>query len=120
MKPRDMAKFGHLYLNNGKWNGNQVISEEWTEASFQNHYSFQNRNWIGYGYLWWLRSDMVNTSPVNSYYAFGWGGQRSIVFPELNMVVVFTGGNYIGEEPVEEMVVDLFFLMRFALHGISN
>lgn len=105
LRPRDIAKFGYLYLNGGMWNSQRIISEEWIEASYQEQYSFQGDNWFGYGYLWWLRKDSVQSATVHSYHALGWGGQRSIVFPELSMVVVFTGGNYITSTPVDEIMV---------------
>ena len=57
-----------------------------------------------YGYKWWLTTYSVNGIENWSYSARGWGGQKIIVFPSLNMIVVFTGGNYTQYEPVDEIV----------------
>ncbi len=79
---RDMAKFGYLYLNNGTWNGKQILSTDWINKSSQTYNSFEDN--VGYGYQWW-------TSPQsNIYYASGLDGQRIYVVPENDMVVVFT------------------------------
>ncbi|KAA3656767.1 MAG: class C beta-lactamase-related serine hydrolase [Calditrichaeota bacterium] len=103
MLPRDMAKFGYLYLNEGKWQGEQIISSEWIEKSIQNHIAI-NSNW-NYGYLWWLRTYEIDTHSYASYAARGWGGQYIHVFPELNMVVVFTGGNYTTPDPTDVILM---------------
>jgi CubicO group peptidase (beta-lactamase class C family) len=85
MRPRDMCKLGQLYLNKGKWDGKQIISEDWTTASTQPH--FGNKE---YGYHW--RLGTFEDYPY--YYATGFGLQRIFVFPTLNMVVVTTQQNY--------------------------
>jgi CubicO group peptidase (beta-lactamase class C family) len=102
LRPRDMAKFGYLFLNGGVWNGERIISREWVEESTSRH---ALPRWAdGYGYQWWLRTYHSGSEPVDSFYAAGWGGQRITVFPSLDMVVVFTGGNYVQEEPVDEII----------------
>jgi CubicO group peptidase (beta-lactamase class C family) len=103
LRPRDMAKFGYLFLTRGVWKGERVISEEWVEESTKKHVS---PSWAdGYGYQWWLKTYRSDSISVDSFYAAGWGGQRIIVFPSLDLVLVFTGGNYVGQEPVDEIVV---------------
>jgi CubicO group peptidase (beta-lactamase class C family) len=102
LRPRDMAKFGALYLNGGVWNGERIVSEAWVEASTAEHVSL---SWGGgYGYQWWQRTYKAGATSVDSFYAAGWGGQRITVFPSLDMVVVFTGGNYVQQEPVDEII----------------
>jgi CubicO group peptidase (beta-lactamase class C family) len=102
LRPRDMAKFGYLFLNGGIWRGERIVSEEWVEESTKGHASTP---WAdGYGYQWWLKTYRLGSTSVDSFYAAGWGGQRIIVFPSLEMVCVFTGGNYVGEEPVDEII----------------
>jgi CubicO group peptidase (beta-lactamase class C family) len=59
IRPRDMAKFGLLYLNQGKWNGKQVISEGWVQETLATHTILRN---TGYGYLWWHPWLMINGS----------------------------------------------------------
>ncbi|MFQ5633587.1 MAG: serine hydrolase domain-containing protein [bacterium] len=110
MLPRDMAKFGLLYLNGGVWNGDQLISSEWVEKSTTAHISIDT-NW-SYGYQWWLRTYQANSHAYASFSARGWGGQYIFVFPDMEMVVVFTGGNYSTPEPVDEI------LTRFILPAV--
>jgi CubicO group peptidase (beta-lactamase class C family) len=102
--PRDMAKFGQLFLNEGKWNGAQIISKEWVEQSTQYHINPMVSWADGYGYLWWLRNLRVNNTTVRSFKAIGWGGQEIFVIRDLAMVVVFTGANYVGNVPCDEIM----------------
>ena len=102
--PRDMAKFGYLFLNNGSWNGVQLISPEWVQQSTRNHIS-PGVSWAdGYGYLWWIKTFRSGGGEFNAFRADGWGGQQIIVLPAVNMVVVFTGANYTGEVPCDQIV----------------
>lgn len=90
MRPRDMAKFGMLFLNNGKWNNNQLVSSEWINSSLQPRVKLGN---IDYGYLWWSRSVFINGASTRIYWAMGNGGQFIYIIPSLNLVVAITGGN---------------------------
>jgi CubicO group peptidase (beta-lactamase class C family) len=77
LKPRDMARFGYLYLNRGHWDGKQIIPTQWVEDSTKRHTP-------GYGYQWWL-------GEVNSVFVFsadGMGGSHIICVPEKELVVV--------------------------------
>jgi len=104
--PRDMAKFGQLFLDEGKWNSSQIISSHWVELSTQYHID-PGVTWAdGYGYLWWLRDFQVNGCEYKSFKTSGWGGQEIFIFNDLDMVVVFTGANYVTYEPCEEIVRD--------------
>ncbi|MFW9870455.1 MAG: serine hydrolase, partial [Candidatus Thorarchaeota archaeon] len=82
--PRDMAKFGYLYLNNGTWDGEQIIPLDWVEKSADTQVEFND--FSGYSYQWWT----YPTDIVNVYAAQGYQGQFIFVIPELDMVVVFT------------------------------
>lgn len=110
LRPRDMAKFGLLFLQEGRWNGNQIISKEWVEQSTQAHIAVDP--YWDYGYQWWLRTYRANSRDDRAFAARGWGGQYIFVFPSLKMVVVFTGGNYSTPEPVDEI------LARFILPAV--
>jgi CubicO group peptidase (beta-lactamase class C family) len=92
-----MAKFGYLFLNGGYWKDKRIISPKWVNKSTQGH-SLDG----AYGYLWWLRTYQIGPRRIESYHAGGWGGQFIIVARELDMVVVFTGGNFNtdGDTPV--------------------
>jgi CubicO group peptidase (beta-lactamase class C family) len=109
MTPRDMAKFGCLFLNNGSWKGVQIISAEWVQRSTSYHIS-PNVSWVdgswvdGYGYLWWLATYHSGGQSFDAFRADGWGGQQIIVFPTLSMVVIFTGANYTTGVPCDNMV----------------
>jgi CubicO group peptidase (beta-lactamase class C family) len=109
LRPRDMAKLGYLYLNDGIWNGERIISEGWVEESISN-YTPVPFDWLadlfgdGFGYYWWLRSYQTESTVYDSYTSSGWGGQRIAVFPSLDMVVIMTGGNYLSEDPGTEIL----------------
>ena len=95
MRPRDMAKLGYLFLKNGEWDGDQLVSKEWVREATQHRIDANLRD--GYGYQWWVDDD-------GYYLALGYKGQFIFVIPEHDMVAVFTGGtpetfNYIIELP---------------------
>ena len=95
MTSRDMAKIGQLILNNGKWNGKQIISEKWVEESTTMKTKIAG---IDYGYLWWNIPFKAKEKVFVSKAATGNGGQYIMVLPELDMVAVFTGGAYNSQE----------------------
>jgi CubicO group peptidase (beta-lactamase class C family) len=86
-----MAKFGLLYLNHGKWNGKQIISEDWIKQSAKSQISPSYETY--YGYLFWKQPFLLlNGQRIEAYAAEGFGGQLIFVLPTYNMVVVFTSG----------------------------
>ena len=89
--PRDMARLGYLYMNNGFLDGQQIVPSEWVEESLTNYTNFINSTWgdldqVNYGYLWWLGE----IKGYEVFLAIGHGGQFVINFPSLNMIVVTT------------------------------
>lgn len=80
----DMARFGLLFLRNGKWKNQQLLSEKWITAAQQPSLAKKN-----YGYLWWLNTDQgwKGISP-KVYYAAGYGGNYIVVDKEHDLVVV--------------------------------
>jgi len=104
LKPRDMAKLGQLVLDEGKWNGDQVVSSKWISEMTKHSVVFTQNS--GYAYHWWIQSYESGSENIISIYADGWGGQRIMVFPSENMVVVFTGGNYIEQHPLDDIVTN--------------
>jgi CubicO group peptidase (beta-lactamase class C family) len=97
--PLDMAKFGLLYLQNGRWQGKQVVPANWVKESFRKHVSFpgKNREVIGYGYLWWImKPDPKGPGKEYIYAAAGFRSQYIFIIPEHDMVVVVTGGTRSG------------------------
>jgi CubicO group peptidase (beta-lactamase class C family) len=105
LRPRDMAKFGQLFLDKGVWNNQQVISEEWCTLSTSKHidpndYS-DNYDWSdGYGFQWWQKDYASGGKTYHSFFASGWGGQLIVVIPHFDAVIVFTGGNYYTAEKI--------------------
>ena len=86
----DMAKFGQLYLNNGVWEGEQIISSEWIEQSTTLQFDRSSGS-ADYGYQWWVRTFGDQNYPA--YFAQGHTGQYIFVVPDLELVVAFTS-NY--------------------------
>lgn len=91
--PRDMAKLGQLFLDGGKWKGNQIVSADWVGHATAT-FTGNEDNATGYGYHWWTVKYTVNDDPIRIFFASGSGGQYIFVVPDFNAVVVFTGGNY--------------------------
>ncbi len=85
MLPKDMAKIGYLYLHGGEWDGTQVVSRSWVEESVKKQIMASNGDQYGYG--WW--SSVDNTGM--SFFAQGNGGQRIVVNPGYDAIVVTTG-----------------------------
>lgn len=94
IRPRDMAKLGYLFLNKGQWHGRQIVSSAWIEEATQAHARFGPMWVTGYGYQWWLYRFKRENEIIDAYAAVGWGGQRIIVIPTLDLIIVFTAGNY--------------------------
>jgi CubicO group peptidase (beta-lactamase class C family) len=86
MTPRQMLKFGELYLNRGKAGDVQVLPAAWVEASFTPRVDSPREFGRSYGYGWWIR-DMAG---YTANYAWGYGGQFIFVVPELQLVTVIT------------------------------
>ena len=104
--PRSMAKIGMTFLNDGVWEGKQIIPGHWVEKSATSFAGNQginipgeNSGRNGYSYSWWIKSLSDSGKKIQMYSAGGWGGQHIFVLPELNTVVVFTGGNYVTKRP---------------------
>jgi CubicO group peptidase (beta-lactamase class C family) len=96
LKPRDAAKLGYLWLNNGVWDGKQIVPATWVEDAVKAH-SFGGMD--SYGYGWWVSED--------SYYAFGRGGQNIKIYPALNTIVVITA-NGVDYDQISPMLKGSF------------
>jgi CubicO group peptidase (beta-lactamase class C family) len=88
MRPRDLAKIGQLVLNQGMWNGEQLVSQEWIEQSTSTqstpNSSQPDNIEITFGYYWRLQPNRVAIE------ANGAGGQQILIIPDENLVIVFT------------------------------
>lgn len=87
---RDMAKIGALVLNNGKWQGKQVVSEAWIEESTVPHIA-QVGGQPGYGYQWWIMDQPFGNASLRGIMALGADPEKIIIIPALNAVIVTTG-----------------------------
>ena len=96
LRPRDMAKFGYLFLEGGFWppSNERLISQEWVDASFQRHTEFGDG---GYGYQWRICVSGYRGENVRIPFARGYGGQFIFVIRPLDMVIVVTAQHYEGE-----------------------
>jgi len=94
MCPRDMARFGQLYLQKGTWNGEQLISKEWVEESTRAHLLADAQLDQYYGYYWWRETFPIDNRWIESYFASGNGGNKIYVFPTEDLVVVITASAY--------------------------
>ncbi|WP_425445824.1 serine hydrolase domain-containing protein [Dethiothermospora halolimnae] len=104
LKPRDMAKIGQLYLNNGIWNNDNVLSGNWIKTSTT---PYSNGNDIGkYGYHWWISKD----SRRHIYFALGYGGQYIINVPQKNTSVVIVSHANRGQWNSPKYLLDKYIL----------
>lgn len=112
MRARDLAKIGQIYLNEGKWGNQQILSEEWINSSVTPWIQADEQYY--YGFQWWLEPlnnvSGIESEPNDIFLASGFGGQKLFVIPHLDLVVVFQGcchTNYcpIGTEIVEQIIL---------------
>ncbi len=110
LKTRDMLKFGQLYIDDGNWQGRQIISPEWVAASVARHVDVSS--WatysVAYGYQWWLDDLAYRSGPTPAYITSGYGGQYIFAVPAADLVVAFTGHNY----EHGERIADLYTLVE--------
>lgn len=92
MSARDAARFGLLFLQRGKWNGKQVISEKWVKESTASYSDAGGGS--NYGYLWWISKPFAD---VGMYSAYGVGTQIISVLPGAGMVIVQRVNTYKGD-----------------------
>lgn len=115
MSRRDMARFGVLYLNGGRWQSKQIVPEEWIKESTSVHVIVKGDNFpYDYGYQWLRLQDQNPTAAMlevnDAYFAWGHGGQFIFVAPHLSMVVVSTASNIgPGEDHFFKLLRDHIF-----------
>jgi CubicO group peptidase (beta-lactamase class C family) len=109
MSTRDFARFGQLFLDGGRWRGEQVVPAGWVQASTSPSATFE-----GYGYQWWL-TGRTSSLPEDTYTARGHDGQYVHVIPSLALVVVRNGLYY---KYPGDPVADPFLFVRYPLSGL--
>jgi CubicO group peptidase (beta-lactamase class C family) len=103
----DLAKIGYLYLHDGLWDGKQVVSTDWVKESLKPYIDAEEH--FRYGFKWWLY-------PLNGKFVWmarGFGGQELMVFPEENLIVVFTGWEILKDPaPTKDLIDRLLPAMK--------
>jgi CubicO group peptidase (beta-lactamase class C family) len=94
LTPESLAKIGYLWLHQGNWDGQQIVSRDWVLDSVRRHSTRVNHD-SGYGNGWWIN--------LNHYFAAGRGGQEMRIIPALNTIVVLTGGGYEVPEVIDRL-----------------
>lgn len=92
MGSRDLLKLGQLYLDQGKWEGKAIVSEDWVRRSTTPHAKIEYGPGFDFGYLWW----MSEFGGEKAYYMTGTGGNKVVVVPSLALVAVLTSTFYNG------------------------
>ena len=128
MTARDMARFGLLYLSEGRWNGRQIIPASWIRESTRAIADTGSRG--GYGYMWWVQPESKAMPAM--YYASGAGGHRIVVIPKFELVVVHqvpSGGvglftqlrrRFFGSHSVEDEEIARLLQLIIAAHPVSS
>jgi CubicO group peptidase (beta-lactamase class C family) len=101
--PRDFLKFGQLFLDGGRWNGQPIIDDAWLQVSAQPHAGLEHPG--DYGYGWHLYTFEVDGRSIKAIEAGGNGGQLLFIFPQLDMVAEITAANY-GQYPVWQTFIN--------------
>ena len=100
---RDLAKFGYLYLNGGRWDGRQVVPADYVRASTHPQSTPPpSAPADGYGFQWWTTTDASH----RSFFAHGFAGQLIQVIPDLDLVVVLTSDADQGRDDAEFLVAE--------------
>ena len=109
---RSLAKIAQLFLQKGWWQGEQVIPATWVEESLAPQYPTGAAGDEAYGYLWWSQPFTYEGESQRAYFGKGFGGQRPIFLPELDLVIVLTGWNILPGQP--------FFHAMEAIERVTN
>ncbi|MBU0544826.1 MAG: beta-lactamase family protein [Proteobacteria bacterium] len=110
LSARDLAKIGFLYLNNGYWNGQSIVSEYWVKESTDQQiqaFSHPIYGTFGYGYQWWVKK----IDGCSSFRAWGRRGQFIVIVPELDLVIVVTSNVRLPHPPTSIHYSPLFDLV---------
>jgi CubicO group peptidase (beta-lactamase class C family) len=103
--PRDWARFGLLYLNEGRWQGEQIISKEWIKYSSTP--SSQAPNGTYAAQFWHISAEAPQAIPSDLYYAHGFEGQRVIIIPSKELVIVRLGQTHFENFEWNDFIVSI-------------
>jgi CubicO group peptidase (beta-lactamase class C family) len=96
----DLAKIGYLYLHNGFWDGQRIVSKDWVKESLTPYIDAKDK--FQYGFKWWLY-------PLNGRFVWmarGFGGQSLMIFPKQNLIAVFTGWEILNDSAQAKDLID--------------
>ena len=110
---KDLAKIFYLYLEKGKWENQQLVSTDYVNESVIPYVRLSENQ--AYGYKWWLYNYGKNSTDI-VWRGSGFGGQTPMIFPEYDMVVVFTAWNILPNMPN----TSIRFLVTKILHSINE
>jgi CubicO group peptidase (beta-lactamase class C family) len=117
MTARDLAKFGFLYLNKGRWGKKQIVTQEWVQESTRMWVEIREETLTGWGLEWLERSTKYGylwyvdiTGGHHSFFAEGAGGQFIHIIPDLDTIIVITTGQIWGSDSKYFSVIDNFVL----------
>ena len=115
MTAREVARFGQLFLDEGAWQGEQIVPGWWVAASTAPQVDIGN-NYAGYGYYWWLN----RIAEYDMYSALGAGGQILHVIPELETVLVTTHGFQGNQRDYAEEAESYQFLWDYLIPAVER
>jgi CubicO group peptidase (beta-lactamase class C family) len=113
LRPRDLAKIGQMVLDRGRWNRTQVVPAAWLEDSFRRGLAAVDG--LDYGYQWWLSGRAAEGEAWVA--GFGNGGQRLVIVPGLELVLVVAAGNYNQLDAWKVPVAVMRDILRPAMRG---
>lgn len=94
LRSRDLMKLGQLYLDGGVVDGKRLVPADWVKASLTPHAAVPDRDDTEYGYLWWRQAFTVGGTRYPAWLMSGTGGNKVVVLPDLDAVVVITTTNF--------------------------
>jgi CubicO group peptidase (beta-lactamase class C family) len=115
MTPREMVRFGELYLHRGRIDGRQIVTAAWVATSFVER-TQSPVSGHRYGYGWW----MEDMDGHQAYYAWGFGGQYIFIVPDLELVVVTTSSASLGEDRREHRNAVYDLVERLVIGAIAS
>jgi CubicO group peptidase (beta-lactamase class C family) len=92
LDPHDLARIAYLFHKNGAWEGKQIVTPDWVKQSLTPATTVSAATGVKYGFKWWLYPTAFGGS--------GFGGQKPLVIPEYDLVIVFTAWNINGEKGI--------------------
>jgi CubicO group peptidase (beta-lactamase class C family) len=92
LSSRSLLKIGQLYLDGGRWQGRQIVKQDWVQNSTRPHARIDEST--EYGYLWWIKSFKSGDKSYPAFFMSGNGGNKVVVIPKLDLVAVITSTNF--------------------------